>query len=650
MQKYTDVVLSTSGTPIGGATITVTNYPDGTPATIYASDGGTAVSSVTSDPTGRFAFYAADGHYSITIGGTGLISQTIDDVTLNDPSGEATTAALAGNGGAGLVGWLRAATGAVKRWVSDKLSDRVSVRDFTGDTVDGATSNQTGIAAAVAYCYANGKELHWPAGTYVSTASIPNFHDVVHSGNGVIKRGSTLFYITPVLDSQVNTLEVATTGNDANDGLSTGEPMLTAQRLLNVMQGVSILPKLKQGTWKAHIAAGTYAAANWSKGAIAGNYVEFYGDVDGSNVPTTIFDGTSSSANGGLYFDSGPSRLKLSNMKGQNFRGTSVASGFVVANRGIAVAYTKNLHSYNNQWAGVNADSIGQLLLEGGTHDNNTNYNLRVRGGVEISIGYNGSAGSNRVTLKNCATAAQVRDCSSGHFDWVDIINCPTGVWTTNCSRTTHTGLSFNTCNLAFRVDCSSTFNYDATTTFTGVTQRFTLSNSANDNGDGTGDGLCYDYANNYWTTGKSKWGGSSIFSTTAHAWCTDKTGTASFTYMVPDATDAQMIWGNKTNNAAMYMTVKMASYQYRFICNGTNALFVDSSSINAGRDILSTCGSSAARWLNVYSQNVVLSPPASVTPSNNGDMTFQKTSDTQLTIKVKGSDGVVRSASLTLA
>jgi hypothetical protein len=39
-----------------------------------------------------------------------------------------------------------------------------------------------------------------------------------------------------------------------------------------------------------------------------------------------------------------------------------------------------------------------------------------------------------------------------------------------------------------------------------------------------------------------------------------------------------------------------------------------------------------------------------SVVPSTNSTMEFQLTSNTQLTIKVKGSDGVVRSANITLA
>lgn len=46
---------------------------------------------------------------------------------------------------------------------------------------------------------------------------------------------------------------------------------------------------------------------------------------------------------------------------------------------------------------------------------------------------------------------------------------------------------------------------------------------------------------------------------------------------------------------------------------------------------------------------NLTCSPAASVTPANNGNLIFQATSNTSLTFKFKGSDGVVRSASLTL-
>ena len=48
--------------------------------------------------------------------------------------------------------------------------------------------------------------------------------------------------------------------------------------------------------------------------------------------------------------------------------------------------------------------------------------------------------------------------------------------------------------------------------------------------------------------------------------------------------------------------------------------------------------------------RSVIQSPPASVTPAVNGELMVQATSNTSLTFKLKGTDGVVRSASLTLA
>lgn len=42
--------------------------------------------------------------------------------------------------------------------------------------------------------------------------------------------------------------------------------------------------------------------------------------------------------------------------------------------------------------------------------------------------------------------------------------------------------------------------------------------------------------------------------------------------------------------------------------------------------------------------------PAASVTPTENGELVIQATSNTQLTFKLMGSDGVVRSGSVTLS
>ncbi len=46
----------------------------------------------------------------------------------------------------------------------------------------------------------------------------------------------------------------------------------------------------------------------------------------------------------------------------------------------------------------------------------------------------------------------------------------------------------------------------------------------------------------------------------------------------------------------------------------------------------------------------IVLEPQATANPARPGSMVFQLTSNTALAVKVMGSDGVVRSATLTLA
>lgn len=51
-----------------------------------------------------------------------------------------------------------------------------------------------------------------------------------------------------------------------------------------------------------------------------------------------------------------------------------------------------------------------------------------------------------------------------------------------------------------------------------------------------------------------------------------------------------------------------------------------------------------------VAARNLTVSPQASVTPASNGQLTFEATSNTSLTIKYKGSDGVVRTNVLTLS
>lgn len=92
MERYSNTILNKQGKPVAGAVVVVTTYPGNEPATIYAADGGPAVPSVTSDETGRFGFYAADGHYNLSITSKDIEPVTITDVVLNDPDNDAASA------------------------------------------------------------------------------------------------------------------------------------------------------------------------------------------------------------------------------------------------------------------------------------------------------------------------------------------------------------------------------------------------------------------------------------------------------------------------------------------------------------------------------------------------------------------------------
>jgi hypothetical protein len=60
--------------------------------------------------------------------------------------------------------------------------------------------------------------------------------------------------------------------------------------------------------------------------------------------------------------------------------------------------------------------------------------------------------------------------------------------------------------------------------------------------------------------------------------------------------------------------------------------------------------GSTAAAFRDLRVRSVIQQPPASITPASNGDYVVEATSNTTLTFKLKGTDGTVRTATLTLA
>ena len=60
--------------------------------------------------------------------------------------------------------------------------------------------------------------------------------------------------------------------------------------------------------------------------------------------------------------------------------------------------------------------------------------------------------------------------------------------------------------------------------------------------------------------------------------------------------------------------------------------------------------GAQGPAGIGYVATSLVIKPQSSVTPTTNGDMVFQLTNNTTLVVKVRGSDGIIRNATLTLA
>src|SRR5271156_4739745 len=90
MLQYFETLTDDSGNSLLGATVTVTNYPSGSLASIYNTNGTAspvANSTVVSDITGQISFYAPDGAYTLTYAYKSTVYKTKSPVQMLDPMG-----------------------------------------------------------------------------------------------------------------------------------------------------------------------------------------------------------------------------------------------------------------------------------------------------------------------------------------------------------------------------------------------------------------------------------------------------------------------------------------------------------------------------------------------------------------------------------
>lgn len=209
-----------------------------------------------------------------------------------------------------------------------KNLDIISVRDYILNPVDGVTDNQAGILSAVAAALALGASLYWPAGVYVSSANIPDFHLVHHLGRGKIKRGADIWHITPVQDGDLNILYVTQGAVSSNDGLSRAEPTTPARALSTYLNSWG--DKTSLGTWRVQIFGTTHLTANgvrMNNMPTFRNKLQIWGESASlTSVPTTVWDGSTATEPNALRSDQTSSTINvhLRNLKFAKWSGSAV--------------------------------------------------------------------------------------------------------------------------------------------------------------------------------------------------------------------------------------------------------------------------------------------------------------------------------------
>jgi hypothetical protein len=367
----------------------------------------------------------------------------------------------------------------VEIWTKDNIpgintSTITSVTDF-GAIGNDATDDTAAIQNAVATCYALGANLYWPAGSYITTASIPNFHSVRHFGPGVVVRGSDNFHIEND-NTLVNNLYVAVAGNDTNDGLSASQPFATLQHAIDVLQNYTLT-----GSWVINLAAGDYSTASnrtarlgndyWNStyasstaytqdGIVSDNFITIQGPDVGYNpssnpypVPTAIFQGGGAAASGiEVRFAS----VIIKNIKFREYNGSTSSCGVTGASANIRTVNVHTAYCY----IGL-SNTEGNLEVQGGLiYGNPTKTNttgIRSLFHNRQAIGNQGAAGAGQGPLISfCTTGALLQESATGHFDSCSIEDCITGLRVTVNSRVNYSYTNFKRNGTAIRCDFSS--------------------------------------------------------------------------------------------------------------------------------------------------------------------------------------------------
>jgi hypothetical protein len=297
-----------------------------------------------------------------------------------------------------------------------KIEDvAVNVKNY-GVKGDGVTDDSQKIIDVVKLAYDNGYTLHWAHGTYITNLNIPYFHDVKHTGNGTLKRGTNLYKINMAYND-TNILYTGYGSNPANDGLSELQPRSIVQ-VRDALQRLG--DKASRGRWRVQFVAGM----TQETGIVFNNMpffsqpLQIWGKFDGV-THLSVWDGTTSSAMYAIRADgnNGALNIEFKDIKFQNWKGDPTNAGAIVCWQDVNVR-TDNVFVL---------DSTIAIWCRGGY---SRHYGDRLENcvwGYGFQYSHTASVGSsiyNRNKIINCDKGVFVGRSTVAHIDYTDFTNC----------------------------------------------------------------------------------------------------------------------------------------------------------------------------------------------------------------------------------
>jgi len=325
---------------------------------------------------------------------------------------------------ASLVSFRATDSSTIVRTVESKLREGVSVKDF-GAVGNGVADDTSAVQAAVTHCITTGDQLYWPDGTYLTTATISNFHDIHHVGRGVVSRNSALWYITPNTASEVNTLFVKSGGLTATDGLSEATPTTWAGAFAKLRNWGHATGK---GQWRIQvIGTVTFQGVRFTNMPTFAYRLQIFGQRDGSNNITAILDGSTATEAYCFRADEDASQkyLHFKDIQFQNWTPGDENGGGIVAwhNIDVFVEFCKFVNSGRGVWFASGRARVYDCVLEDVFRGTYYQYHCKLN---SMRNTYTNTGGVGTAVHLGRLSAGHIRECTfAGHHTNIDATqNC----------------------------------------------------------------------------------------------------------------------------------------------------------------------------------------------------------------------------------